>query len=96
VRHPSAQAVIAVGIVYVVASIAAFVAYARDKSAARAGARRTPEASLHLLAIVGGWPGALVAQRVLHHKSRKVSFQLVFWATVLANCAALVWVSRRL
>jgi uncharacterized membrane protein YsdA (DUF1294 family) len=87
---------IVIGILYLVASIAAFVAYARDKSAARAGARRTPEPGLHLLALVGGWPGALVAQRVLHHKTRKVSFQLVFWATVVANCTALAWVSQHL
>jgi uncharacterized membrane protein YsdA (DUF1294 family) len=79
---------------YAGASLAAFVAYGLDKSAARANARRIPETTLHLIALVGGWPGALIAQRVFHHKSRKVSFQLGFWITVTLNCLALIWFVR--
>jgi hypothetical protein len=41
--------------------------------------------------ILGGWPGALVAQTTLRHKSRKTSFRIVFWATVAMNCAGLFW-----
>jgi cold shock CspA family protein len=37
------------------------------------------------------WPGALVAQQKLRHKSRKQAFQSVFWVTVLQNCGAFVW-----
>jgi uncharacterized membrane protein YsdA (DUF1294 family) len=44
-----------------------------------------------MLALVGGWPGALVAQRVLRHKSRKKPFQVTFWVVVVLNCAALAW-----
>jgi uncharacterized membrane protein YsdA (DUF1294 family) len=44
-----------------------------------------------MIALFGGWPGALVAQRVLRHKSSKASFQVTFWATVLINCGALGW-----
>jgi hypothetical protein len=40
---------------------------------------------------MGGWPGALVAQETLRHKSKKASFRIVFWATVLINCAGLAW-----
>lgn len=76
---------------YLVASAVAFVAYAFDKSAARNDQRRTPENTLHLFALVGGWPGALVAQRMLRHKSKKQSFQIKFWATVVLNCGALGW-----
>jgi len=79
---------------YLAASVAAFVVYGLDMSAARTNARRMPETTLHILALMGGWPGALIGQRVFHHKSRKRSFQLVFWATVAANCAALVWLWR--
>ena len=68
-------------------SAIAFVAYGLDKAAAERGARRTPETTLHMLALLGGWPGALVAQRVYHHKTRKASFQLIFWLTVAINCA---------
>ena len=47
---------------------------------------------MHLLALAGGWPGALAAQRLLRHKSSKRSFQLTFWATVVVNGGALAWV----
>lgn len=76
---------------YVVASAVAFVAYARDKSAARNDQWRIQESTLHLFALVGGWPGAVVAQRLLRHKSKKQSFQIAFWAIVTLNCGALAW-----
>lgn len=80
---------IGVAALYAIASVAAFVAYAVDKRAARSGAWRTPESTLHLLALLGGWPGALLAQTVLRHKTQKSSFRAVFWVTVIMNCAAL-------
>lgn len=70
---------------YGVASVATFFVYALDKSAAEKGAWRTPESTLHTLALVGGWPGALVAQQVLRHKSSKAAFRNVFWLTVVLN-----------
>ena len=76
---------------YLVASVVAFMAYALDKSAARNDRWRTAEDTLHLFALLGGWPGALAAQRLLHHKSRKPSFQIVFWLTVILNCGVLGW-----
>jgi uncharacterized membrane protein YsdA (DUF1294 family) len=76
---------------YLVASVACFAAYAVDKSAARAGRWRTSEQTLHLLALLGGWPGALIAQSLLRHKSQKTGFLLIFGATVAINCGALVW-----
>ena len=76
---------------YFAASAVAFVAYALDKSAARKDHWRTQESTLHLFALVGGWPGALAAQRLLRHKSKKQSFQIVFWATVVLNCGTLGW-----
>jgi uncharacterized membrane protein YsdA (DUF1294 family)/cold shock CspA family protein len=68
---------------YMGVSLLTFIMYAVDKSAARRGAWRTQESTLHLLSLVGGWPGALVAQQKLRHKSRKLSFRVVFWVTVL-------------
>lgn len=67
-----------------------FVVYALDKSAAARGARRTPESTLHGLALAGGWPGALLAQQFLRHKSTKAEFRAVFWGTVALNVAAFV------
>lgn len=75
---------------YVAASIATFVAYAADKSAAANGSWRTPESTLHSLSILGGWPGALVAQQFLRHKSTKQAFRRAFWGTVMLNVIALV------
>ena len=74
---------------YAGASPIAFIAYAIDKSAARQQRWRTQESTLHLLALIGGWPGALVAQNRLRHKTSKGSFLAVFWVCVLLNCAAL-------
>ena len=74
---------------YLGLSAVAFVAYAIDKSAARNHRWRTQESTLHLLGLMGGWPGALVARQVLHHKSKKESFREAFRLTVVVNCSAL-------
>ena len=78
-------------ILYLALSLITFAAYAMDKSAARKGAWRTKESTLHLLSLIGGWPGALVAQQKLRHKSRKKQFMVVFWATVILNCLGFLW-----
>ena len=75
---------------YLPARAATFLAYAADKSAAARGTQRTPESSLLLFSLVGGWPGALLAQQFLRHKSSKQEFRRVFWAVVSLNCVALV------
>jgi Predicted membrane protein len=77
--------------IYLVASLVAYVAYAMDKSAAKKGAWRTKENTLHLLSLIGGWPGAIFAQKKLRHKSKKVSFRAVFWVTVFLNCGLFAW-----
>jgi uncharacterized membrane protein YsdA (DUF1294 family) len=77
---------------YVVLSAVTFVVYGMDKSAAQSGRWRTPEATLHLLALVGGWPGAFFAQRAFRHKTKKQPFRTIFWCTVAANCSAVGWV----
>ena len=78
-------------ILYFGASLFSFIMYAIDKSAAQKGNWRTQESTLHLLSVVGGWPGALVAQQQLRHKTTKQSFRSVFWITVLVNCGAFIW-----
>jgi uncharacterized membrane protein YsdA (DUF1294 family)/cold shock CspA family protein len=77
---------------YWVGSFLTFIIYAKDKSAAQNGRWRTSESTLHLLALVGGWPGASIAQQKLRHKSKKQSFRAVFWCTVLLNCCAFMWI----
>lgn len=72
---------------YACVSLVCFTAYALDKRAARTGRRRTPERTLLLLGLAGGWPGAFVAQRWLRHKSSKRAFQMKFWLTVVLHIA---------
>ncbi|WP_394770738.1 DUF1294 domain-containing protein [Lacisediminihabitans sp.] len=73
---------------YLVMSVLSFFTYASDKVAATAGRWRTSESTLLVLGLLGGWPGSIFAQQRLRHKTRKVSFQLAFWGTVLLNIAA--------
>ncbi len=77
--------------VYCIASLVTFIFYAIDKRAARKEGWRIPEVHLHLLALMGGWPGALVAQQTLRHKTKKQKFRFVFWITVVCNTAASIW-----
>lgn len=77
--------------VYLAASVLAFVTYAIDKSAAVNNQWRIAENTLHLFGLLGGWPGALAAQRMFRHKSSKPSFQGMFWVTVVLNCCAFGW-----
>ena len=78
-------------VVYAAASLAAFVAYARDKRAAVRGGSRVAERRLHVLELLGGWPGALLAQRLLRHKVRKPRYQVVFRAIVVLHLV--VWLT---
>jgi uncharacterized membrane protein YsdA (DUF1294 family)/cold shock CspA family protein len=72
-------------VLYPAMSLLTFVLYAHDKSRARNGQWRVPEKTLHLCELTGGWLGAFVAQRRLHHKSSKRSYQVVFWVIVTVH-----------
>jgi uncharacterized membrane protein YsdA (DUF1294 family)/cold shock CspA family protein len=78
-------------LVYVGVSLITFAVYMKDKSAAVQNARRTSELTLLALGLAGGWPGALLAQHYLRHKSIKLGFQIEFWCTVAMNIVALVF-----
>lgn len=79
-------------LVYVLASLVAFAAIGLDKRAARRNTRRTPEATLHLIELLGGVPGSLLAQQVFRHKRAKVSFFVVSWLILALHLTAwIVW-----
>jgi uncharacterized membrane protein YsdA (DUF1294 family) len=79
---------LAFALVHAAMSVVTLAAFAIDKGRARRGALRIPEATLHALELLGGWPGSLVGQRLLAHKTRKVPYQAVFWAIVAVHLAA--------
>lgn len=70
---------------YGLINIWTYFAYYRDKQAAQKDKFRTPEKRLHLFSLLGGWIGALLAQRTLRHKSQKTEFRQVFWFTVVIH-----------
>ncbi|WP_150305683.1 DUF1294 domain-containing protein [Pseudomonas saliphila] len=76
--------------IYIVGSVISYLMYRSDKGSAIASRQRIPEKRLHLAEALGGWPGALVAQQVLRHKTRKLSYQLVFWLIILLH--QLFWI----
>ncbi len=81
---------------YAGASLLCMLVYAADKSAAVAGRWRVSESTLLMLGLIGGWPGALVAQQLLRHKSSKASFRAVFWGTVVLNVCGFVAINSPL
>jgi uncharacterized membrane protein YsdA (DUF1294 family)/cold shock CspA family protein len=84
----------AVPAIYAGMSVISFFAYGLDKAAARTNRWRTQENTLHLLEVLGGWPGALIAQGSFRHKTRKLEFQIVFWLLVLVNLVLLALLSE--
>jgi uncharacterized membrane protein YsdA (DUF1294 family) len=70
---------------YVLMSTLAFALYGVDKRRAARGAWRISEATLHTIELLGGWPGALLGQRMFRHKWRKTSYVVVFWTIVAAH-----------
>ncbi|MGC5698706.1 DUF1294 domain-containing protein [Pseudomonas sp. NFXW11] len=77
---------------YGAVSLLTFLLYWHDKRRARAQGQRTPENLLHALELAGGWPGALLAQQLLRHKTRKLSYQTLFWLIVALH--QVYWIDR--
>ncbi|WP_095153581.1 DUF1294 domain-containing protein [Pseudomonas sp. Irchel 3E13] len=77
-------------LLYIAASLVCAGLYWHDKRQALVQGQRIPEKLLHLSELLGGWPGALVAQQLWRHKTRKLSYQVVFLLIVLVH--QVVWV----
>jgi uncharacterized membrane protein YsdA (DUF1294 family) len=72
-------------LVMVFSSLLAYYFYWQDKRRAQRNEWRIPEANLHFWALIGGWPGAFVAQQQFRHKTKKLSFLWFFWLIVLSH-----------
>ena len=72
---------------YAAVSFVTFVVYGIDKRRAIRGRRRVPERTLHLLELLGGWPGAILGQALFRHKRRKLSYMAVFAMIVAVHVA---------
>ena len=82
--------------VYATASVVSFVLMGLDKRAARLGRRRTPESTLHLIELLGGFLGSFAAQHIFRHKRRKLAYQLPFWLIVIIHAIGwFVWFNLR-
>lgn len=78
-------------IAYIVMSLLTFALYAKDKRAAIKGQWRTKESTLHLFSLLGGWPGALLAQAKLRHKTQKQPFKAILWMSIFGNICGFAW-----
>lgn len=76
-------------------SLLALAAFGWDKAAAARGGGRVPEATLHLLELLGGWPGAILGALLFRHKTRKASYLAVTGVVVIAHIMAWGWLLRR-
>jgi uncharacterized membrane protein YsdA (DUF1294 family)/cold shock CspA family protein len=74
---------------YIFMSALSSLYYAVDKRRALMNAWRIPEIYLHLFELLGGWPGALLAQKAFRHKKNKGDYQRVFWEIVTLH--GLIW-----
>jgi uncharacterized membrane protein YsdA (DUF1294 family)/cold shock CspA family protein len=72
-------------VAYVLFSVVAYFMFFDDKRRAFKKKRRVPEAFLHLVELLGGWPGALVSQQRFRHKTRKLSYQGLCWLIVFIH-----------
>ena len=72
-------------------NVATYWFYAQDKEAAQLGNRRVPENTLHILAFLGGWPAAWLAQQKLRHKTQKQPFRQIYFCTIAFNILLILW-----
>lgn len=72
-------------------SVLALLATWQDKRAAVKGTRRFSELGLHAIELLGGFPGALVAQKLFRHKTIKTSYRVVLWLVVALHVAGWIW-----
>jgi uncharacterized membrane protein YsdA (DUF1294 family) len=75
-------------------SVITLLFYGYDKRQAIMNNTRIPELVLHILALMGGTPGAFLGELFFRHKTKKPRFRIVFLMIVLVQ-AVLGFYCRR-
>jgi uncharacterized membrane protein YsdA (DUF1294 family) len=74
-----------------VASVITFLLYGFDKAQSKGDGWRVPEAVLHGLALVGGFPGGWAGRSIFHHKTKKGFFVFVLAVSTLIHLGLAYW-----
>lgn len=69
-----------------------FIAYGHDKHAAQNHQWRVPEMQLHTLEVLGGTIGAIAGQKIFHHKNKKKSYMMGFFATIIIQVSVILFI----
>lgn len=79
---------------FVGVNVATMLCYGYDKHMARTRGRRVPEAALHILAAIGGTPGAFAGQMLFRHKTRARRFRTVFFCIAAVQVLVLLLIAH--
>lgn len=82
----------AIGVWMACCSAVSFLQYALDKARSRKAGRRIRERTLLLTALIGGWPGAILARNTLRHKTLKQPYRRLFALCIAGNLALIALV----
>ena len=80
-----------IGIYLAVINLVGFAVMGIDKKKAKKRAFRIPEATLFLIAIIGGSIGSIVGMRVFHHKTRHWYFAYGMPAILVLQIALVIF-----
>lgn len=77
--------------IYLIASIITAIMFAIDKYLATIYAYRISEKYLILASAACGWPGGLLAMKMVRHKTQKSSFQVMMGLAIIVNIVIVFW-----
>ena len=86
-------AIAGVVVYYALINITLFIMMAIDKRKARKSKWRISETTLLLTGLLGGAVGGLLAMKLVHHKSRKAYFYMVYICAVIIHIFAISFVT---
>jgi uncharacterized membrane protein YsdA (DUF1294 family) len=80
--------------VYLGASCITAILFVIDKQLAVNRSHRISEKNLFLASLFCGWPGGLLAMKLVRHKTQKGSFHVLMGLAAIANLTFVVWLLR--